>query len=125
MVYGSARFESNPVLSLADFVRRTRLEKNLSLQDVSVRSRRQIGKTHINRIENGRVSRVSLSKLRALSLGLAVSVDEILAAAQGNSSDAGASTNEATLLNYFRQLSTDQQKDLLTIVRALAERIND
>jgi len=125
MVHGSAQIGSCPVLSLADFVRRTRLEKDLSLKDVSARSRGQIGKTHINRIENGTVSRVSLSKLRALALGLAVPVDEIIAAAQGNFPGAGTHTNETALLNYFRQLSIDRQNDLLVMVRALAERIDN
>ena len=116
---------SRPVFSLADYVRRTRVEKNLSLASVSAKSRGQIGKTHISRIENGTVSRVSLSKLRALALGLSVPVDEILAVAQGKLPDADGGTNEATLVKYYRQLSLDRQKDLLVMVRALAEDIDD
>ena len=124
MVHGT-EINSRPVLSLADYVRRTRLEKNLSLATVSAKSRGQIGKTHINRIENGTVSRVSLSKLRALAVGLSVPVEEILAVAQGKLPDVGTGTDEATLVKYFRKLSLDRQKDLLIIVRALAEQIDD
>jgi transcriptional regulator with XRE-family HTH domain len=122
MVHGT---EISPVLSLADYVRRTRLEKNLSLASVSAKSRGHIGKTHINRIENGTVSRVSLAKLRALAVGLSVPVDEILAVAQGKLPDVGADTTEATLVKYFRQLSPERQNDLLLMVRALAEQIVD
>ena len=123
MVHGSDT-SSSPVLSLANYVRRTRLEKNLSLSSVSARSRGQIGKTHINRIENGIVTRVSLSKLRALALGLSVPVEEILAVAQGNPPEVDTCPSEATLLKYFRQLPVDRQNDLLIMVRALAERID-
>lgn len=121
MVYDSSK-GSSPVHSLADYVRRTRLEKNLSLSCVSAKSRGQIGKTHINRIENGIVTRVSLSKLRALALGLSVPVEEILEVAQGNLPGVATCTNEATLLRYFRQLSVDRQRDFVIMVRALAER---
>jgi transcriptional regulator with XRE-family HTH domain len=124
MVHGFST-SNCPVLSLAEYVRRTRMEKNLSLSSVSAKSRGQIGKTHINRIENGIVSRVSLTKLRALALGLSVPVEEILAVAQGNLPSVGTCTNETTLLKYFRQLSVDRQNDLLIMVRALAERIDD
>jgi|ERR1041385_1805246 len=123
MVHGS-QTNSCPVQSLADYVRRTRLERNLSLSSVSAKSRGQIGKTHINRIENGIVTRVSLAKLRALALGLSVPVEEILAVAQGNLPDVDSSANETTLLRYFRQLSVDRQNDLLIMVRALAERVD-
>jgi transcriptional regulator with XRE-family HTH domain len=102
MVHVSAPNEGYPALSLADYVRRIRFEKNLSLANVSARSRGQIGKTHINRIENGTVTRVSLSKLRALALGLAVPVDEVLAVAQGKFPVADSQGNEARLLHYFR-----------------------
>ena len=125
MLKGTTRNRSCPVLSLADFVRRTRLEKNLSLANVSARSRGQIGKTHVNRIENGTVTRVSLSKLRALAHGLSVPVDEILAAAQGKFPSAQIQNEETKLLNCFRQLSLNRQKDVLLMVSALAQQNDD
>jgi transcriptional regulator with XRE-family HTH domain len=101
------------------------LEKNLSLANVSARSRGQIGKTHVNRIENGTVTRVSLSKLRALAHGLSVPVDEILAAAQGKFPSAQIQNEETKLLNCFRQLSLNRQKDVLLMVSALAQQNDD
>src|SRR5207244_9806304 len=83
MLYVSGPTERYPITSLADYVRRVRNEKNLSLAQVSARSRGQISKTHINRIENGTGTRVSLIKLRALARGLGVSEDALVAVAQG------------------------------------------
>lgn len=79
-----------------------------------------IGKTHINRIENGSVARVSLTKLRALAHGLGVLEDDLIAVAQGKLPVADVTTNEEKLLNCFRQLSADRRKDILVMVQALA-----
>jgi transcriptional regulator with XRE-family HTH domain len=111
-----------PVLSLADYVRRARVEKNLSLANVSARARGAIGKTHINRIENGTVTRVSISKLGALAIGLGVSLDEVLEVAQGKFRTVDSGANDVKLLSWFRQLSPDRQEDFLIMIRALAER---
>jgi transcriptional regulator with XRE-family HTH domain len=108
--------------SLPDYVRRLRHERNLSLAEVSARSRGKIGKTHINRIENGLISSVSLAKLRALAVGLGVPEDEIITVAQGKFPRTEAKADEAKLLNYFRHLSRDRQQDVLKMLRALADR---
>jgi transcriptional regulator with XRE-family HTH domain len=121
MLYMSGPTERYPITSLADYVRRVRNEKNLSLAQVSAGSHGRISKTHINRIENGTVASVSLLKLRALARGLGVSEDDLIAVAQGKSPRVEATGNEARLLNYFRQLGTDRQKEVLVIIRALAE----
>ena len=123
MIYVSDPTQSCPITYLADYVRRIRNEKNLSLAEVSAKSRGQIGKTHINRIENGIVTRVSLLKLRALARGLDVPEDELIAIAQGKSPRTQAPANEGELLNYFRQLSPDRQEDVLVMLNALAKRI--
>lgn len=123
MLYVSDPTERCPITHLADYIRRIRIEKNVSLAQVSARSRGQIGKTHINRIENGTVTRVSLVKLRALARGLDVPEDELIAAAQGKISGVEPPANEGNLLNYFRQLSTDRQEDVLVMLHALAMRI--
>ncbi len=123
MVKVSNPTEDCPVSCLADYVRSVRNEKNLSLAEVSARSRGRISKTHINRIENGTVSRVSLLKLGALSRGLDVPEDELIAAAQGKATGVEPPANEVELLGYFHQLSRDRQQDVLFILRALAERM--
>jgi transcriptional regulator with XRE-family HTH domain len=123
MLYVSGPTERHLITSLADYVRRIRNEKNLSLAQVSARSRGRIGKTHINRIENGTVGSVSLIKLRALALGLDVSEDDLIAVAQGKPPRTDATKNEAKLLSCFRQLSAAHQQDALVMLQALAERI--
>lgn len=122
MVHVSSPTEICPVSCLADYVRSVRNEKHLSLAEVSARSRRRISKTHINRIENGTVTRVSLLKLGALSRGLDVPEDELIAAAQGKSPTVEPQASDAELLEYFHQLSRDRQQDVLLILRALVKR---
>jgi transcriptional regulator with XRE-family HTH domain len=123
MLYVSGPTERYPIASLADYVRRIRNEKNLSLAQVSSRSHGRIGKTHINRIENGTVNRVSLLKLRALARGLDVPEDDLIAVAQGKPPRTEVTKNEAKLLSYFRQLSSDRREDVLVMLHALARRL--
>ncbi len=70
--------------SLADFVRRVRDEKNLSLTDVERQSGGLITNGYVSRIENGFVLNPSPKKLQALAKGLGISEDQIFAAARGN-----------------------------------------
>ena len=123
MVYVPGPTERYPITSLADYVRRIRNEKDLSLAQISVGSRGQISKTHINRIENGTVARVSLIKLRALALGLGVPEDNLIAVAQGKLPTIDATKSEARLLSCFRRLAADRQEDVLVMLDALAKRI--
>ena len=125
MLYIPGPTERCPITYLADYVRRIRNEKNLSLAEVSARSHGQIGKTHINRIENGTVTRVSLLKLRALARGLDVPEDELIGVAQGKKPGTGALANEGALLDYFRKLSPDRQQDVLLMLSALAKSVSD
>src|SRR6185295_2351511 len=111
VLHQSSRNQKSVVGSLPDYVRRLRHERNLSLAVVSARSRGKIGKTHINRIENGLVSSISLTKLRALAMGLGIPDDEIIAVAQGKFPDTDAQADEARLLIYFRHLSRERQLD--------------
>lgn len=69
--------------TLADYVRRIRNEKRLSLRDVSIRSAGEIANSHISRIENGEARNPTSETLRALAKGLEVSEDEIFAVARG------------------------------------------
>src|SRR4051812_106443 len=69
--------------TLADYVRRVRTEKALSLEDVSKMSGGRIGRSHINRIENGLSTSPSPQRLQALAKGLGVSEEEVFAAARG------------------------------------------
>jgi transcriptional regulator with XRE-family HTH domain len=71
--------------TLADFVRRVRNEKGLSLLDVQRNSRGQIAGSYVSRIENGIADAdgVTPKKLQALAQGLQVSEDEVFDIARG------------------------------------------
>src|ERR1041385_9149378 len=122
MLYVSGPTESYPIASLADYVRRIRNEKNLSLAQVSSRSYGRMGKTRINRIENGPVNRGSLFKLRALALGIDVPEDDLIAVTRGKPARKDLTENEAKLLSNFRQLYADRREDVLIMLNALAAR---
>jgi SOS-response transcriptional repressor LexA len=72
---------------LADFVRRIRREKRLSLADVARRSGNTISRGYINQIENRYIVSVTTKRLDALATGLGISTDEILSVAAGTQSE--------------------------------------
>lgn len=104
--------------SLADYVREVRNEKGYSLATVSTRSGGRIGKTHINRIENGYTTNPSPMMLSALAQGLGVLEEEIFAVARGKSL-ADPNAVEQKLLIKFRELSEATQEDVLNIIDTL------
>src|SRR5689334_20949278 len=66
---------------LADYVSRVMKQKQLKLRDVERRSGGDITNGYISGIINGRISNVSLEKLKALAKGLEVDVYELFSAA--------------------------------------------
>jgi transcriptional regulator with XRE-family HTH domain len=104
--------------TLADFVRRTRKEKNLSLSDVSKQSARFgtfIAASYVCRIENEPTRRITANSLAALANGLAVPIEELLARIVGLA-PAGNSDDELKLITRFRSLSPARKADVLKIV---------
>lgn len=99
--------------SLADYVRRIRHEKDLSLADVSNRSGGGIGRTHINRIENGEAHGVSVEKLRALAKGLGVLEEEIFAVARGKTTSGELTFDELRMLELYRKLSPEKRMEAI------------
>src|ERR1700759_763926 len=71
--------------SLADYVRRIRNEKGLSLKGVEKASGGRISSGYIWQIENGETTNPTTDKLQALSRGLSIPQDEIFAIARGQS----------------------------------------
>jgi transcriptional regulator with XRE-family HTH domain len=108
--------------TLADYVRRVRNERRLSLAEVSARSGGRIGRTHINRIENGEVIGVSVEKLRALARGLGVSEDEIFAVARGKSVIGDLQLDELKLVEHFRVLPPESREILLAYAEMMSAR---
>lgn len=72
--------------TLAEFVKRVRRDRKLSLDEVEGASRRRgggISNGYISQIENGHNTNPSLSALIALAAGLGVSEDELFDVARG------------------------------------------
>lgn len=108
--------------SLADYVRRVRAEKGLSLTDVqrqSARSGPAIAGTYVNRIENGQALNPSTDRLKALARGLHVPEEEVFARARGVPPKTGLEAREAELVSYFRELGPDEQRFLIVTTKAL------
>lgn len=115
--------------SLADYVRRLRGEKRLSLADVAQLSGGQITRSHISRIENGELTNVGLDKLRALAKGLGVDEEEIFAVARGVRSvteDDLADDEEIAALFYkYKNLTDEEKRELRRLIRALDREIDE
>jgi transcriptional regulator with XRE-family HTH domain len=112
---------------LADYVRRVRNEKGLSLLDIQRNSRNQIAGSYVSRIENrvADADGVTPKKLQALALGLQVSEEEIFAVARGKSlSEPEAFDNEIyVMFRGFNELSDEDKTDLLSTIRMLAAEV--
>jgi transcriptional regulator with XRE-family HTH domain len=97
--------------SLAEFVRRVRNEKRLSLNDVQRQSGNQIANSYVSRIENGIVTNVTPEKLKALAKGLQVSEEEIFAVVRGKSPADNPNFKKwkfASLFDEAEQLTPEQ-----------------
>ena len=106
--------------SLAEFVRRERIDKNLSTGDVSRRALGEISDTYVNRIENGLVKNPSPEKLIALAKGLGVSEDEVFRVARGLSPDTPSDVREIIAETWGgRGLSNADWYEIESVVKAM------
>jgi transcriptional regulator with XRE-family HTH domain len=122
VLFSKQSFVSREQETLADYVRRVREEKGLSLNQVRIRSGYQIANSYISRIENGEVTNVGLDKLQSLAKGLDVSDEEIFAVARGKSTSGDFQLKELRLLEYFRALTEDRQDDVLAHLELACKR---
>lgn len=119
---------------LADYVRRMRSEKGLSLKDVEVKSGGRISKGYVGQIENRTVlgQSVTPQKLQALSVGLGVSEDEIFAVARGKSLEPMTPTDFSTALQAMgveqfyangdiESLTDEDRQEIIAVIRAIIE----
>lgn len=110
---------------LADYVRRIRTSKGLSLNDVANKARqkgKQISSGYVSQIENRYIVSVTTIKLQALAAGLDISEEEVFAVARGRAESDELQLNEMRLLEYFRQLSPESQDALLTYAEMMSQR---
>jgi transcriptional regulator with XRE-family HTH domain len=110
--------DTRRVERLADYVKRLRNEKRLSLNEVARLSGGQISNSYVSLIENGYILNVTPKKLRALARGLQVDVDEISAVAIGRSPQ-DPSLIERQLLGMFRELPQEQRDDFIEMLRGV------
>jgi transcriptional regulator with XRE-family HTH domain len=87
--------------SLAEFVKRTRADRKLSLNDVAAESGGEISNGYIWSIENGQMLCPSVRKLQALAKGLGISEDELNARSRGISEPDGF--RESGFWELFRE----------------------
>lgn len=101
--------------TLAEFVKRVRLEKGLSLTDVQNQSGGRIANSYVSRIENGVADSdgVTPKKLQALAKGLGVSEDEIFAVARGRPLDDTeiVDAEMALYASRVKKLTPQQRRD--------------
>jgi len=103
---------------LGDFVRRIRIERGLSLADVSKHAAAfepRISPSYIDRIEKNPKRRPSVPSLTALAHGLGIPVDELLAHSIRQMRREEA--DEISLVTRFRELSQKRKSDVWKIIR--------
>lgn len=105
--------------SLAEYVRRVREEKKLSLSDVERQSGNLITNGYVSRIENGYILNVTPKKLAALAKGLGVSEDEVFAVARGKTSSGDLAFDELRLLDLYRLLPPDKRLEAVAHLEVL------
>lgn len=123
---------TKPREDLADYVRRIRQEKGLSVQEVENTARRaglKISRSYVSQIENRYILSVTSAKLQALAKGLGVTEDEIFAVARGKSpADEPDYKNWkfASLFDDAQKLTPEQMKEfehLMEITRREVQRM--
>jgi transcriptional regulator with XRE-family HTH domain len=70
-------------LTLAEYVRRARVDRKLSTIDVERESGGRISSSYVSRIENGMIANVSPEKLDALAAGLGIPAEDLYRVARG------------------------------------------
>jgi transcriptional regulator with XRE-family HTH domain len=122
----------NGTEDFADYVRRVRASKSLSLAEVETRSGGRISRGYVSQIENRHVlgERVTPDKLRSLAAGLGVPEDEVFARARGKSPADDPNFNKsrfAELALKFDKLPPDSRIDVEALINLLdreLERLN-
>jgi len=104
---------------LADYVKRIRRERGLSLKDVVRRSEGRISNGYVSQIENRYYINPTRDKLIALAKGLGVSEDEVFSVARGKSlsEDPDYKTwKYAALFDDAKRLTPEKMKRFETIM---------
>jgi transcriptional regulator with XRE-family HTH domain len=115
--------------TLSEYVRRIIKEKDLKLRDVERRSGGQITNGYISGIMNGKITNLSVDKLKALATGLEADAHEIFAAAIGEPRrkiaelSSPAITNAQWLVDIMQEIVASQE--LMDVVQDLVNLSRD
>lgn len=114
---------------LADYVRRVRKSKGLSMEEVALRSGENgLSKAYVGQIENRYVlpMDISLGKLTALAKGLGIAARDIIAVASGDSKTEPALDPDFEIISLkFRTLKGEVRRDAEALKRALARAVQE
>ncbi len=108
--------------SLSDYTRRVMNEQGLTFKAVEQRSHKLISTGTVNDIIQGRNTNPTVSTIKGLASGLGRPPEEVFAIALGKSTSGDLQLNELRLLEYFRQLSSDNQDALLMYAEMMSQR---
>ena len=117
--------------TFAEFVKRTREEKRLSLNDVAANSKRKgkgISNAYVSKIENGQQTNVTPRMLRALADGLQIPYDLLEAKYRGLDPEERREIREALLnamLYDFEKLNDKDQKHLFPYLEMVYKQIKE
>src|SRR5947209_2606346 len=112
--------------SLDQYARRVIKEKGLSLSDVERRSGGSISDSYVCGIINGNVGSLTITKLKALALGLGVPEDELFAVARGQSPQDNQEFWESTfasLFDKYKHLSDEDKKEVFKLLEVVDREI--
>jgi transcriptional regulator with XRE-family HTH domain len=116
--------------TLAEFVKRVRLSKGLTLPDVERQSGGQITNGYVSRIENGQSLNPSVDKLKALAKGLRIKESELFDVAQGKvktvkPSGLSDDSEFASITLGFQELSEADKTTLRPLLQMLRREIEE
>lgn len=110
--------------TLADYVRRVRNEKDLTLHDIQRRSGNEITNSYVSRIENGYVTNVTPDKLQALAKGLGVPADDLFAIINQQPLQPKPEKRVAALFYKFSEIDEDDLTDMEPIFKMLEAEVD-
>jgi transcriptional regulator with XRE-family HTH domain len=90
--------------SFAEFIRRIRYEKRLSLNDVVEKSDGQVSNAYVSKVENGIIQKPSIPKLKGLAKGLDIPESQIIARAQGRGVEESEGFNRSRLARIWQKV---------------------
>jgi transcriptional regulator with XRE-family HTH domain len=103
----------NQIEDLADYVRRTINEKDLTLRQVEERSGGAITHGYVSKILSRAVTNLSVDKLKALAKGLGMPEEEVFAVIRGKTTSGDLAFDELRMLELYRTLPPEKRLEAI------------